>query len=390
MAEKNTRSILESIKNKIGKIDKKDGQLPDDVASQFQYVATNHSEDNSNHEEVVENAQVNEDFSDNSQQESDQNSNDSGGDDLEDDSQESVEVQNPPIEFGKNDIEDYEDKIDFEAPKDAQNNAAQQGSENQFMQDSSSVNEDLQLPDLEVDDLVENLPEVEDDLSLDVAQNNLPEEDLEDELEEGESEEDLEEEELEDDLEVEENLEDELDLDLEEKHDNLEDNSAKDENIYDAELEKLERELEEQEKKSNKNIVESKNNLDLEEPAKEKDIEDELEEELMNFNAPSQDFSKDFASETKNNDGLDFLNNSNQTSSNLIKEETLAKTKDSLNKLIYAKEMTNQINNFSNDIELQKIAIEILEPKLEAWLNDNLPSLVEEIVRQEIAKITNK
>ena len=36
------RSILESIKNKIGKIDKKNNQLPDDVASEFEYVATNH------------------------------------------------------------------------------------------------------------------------------------------------------------------------------------------------------------------------------------------------------------------------------------------------------------------------------------------------------------
>ena len=55
-----------------------------------------------------------------------------------------------------------------------------------------------------------------------------------------------------------------------------------------------------------------------------------------------------------------------------------------------AKNLVNSVGKFSQDETLTKIAMNLMEPKLEKWLNDNLPSLVENIVREEIEKIVPK
>jgi len=71
----------------------------------------------------------------------------------------------------------------------------------------------------------------------------------------------------------------------------------------------------------------------------------------------------------------------------LLKEEVIYQANNSLRKLAEAKNLVTQINNFADDEILVKIAMNIMEPKLEKWLNDNLPNLVEDIVRKEIEKI---
>ena len=75
---------------------------------------------------------------------------------------------------------------------------------------------------------------------------------------------------------------------------------------------------------------------------------------------------------------------------NLIHEEVAYQANNSIKKLIEAKNLVNSVNNFVHDQVLTKIAVNLLEPKLEKWLNENLPNLVEEIVKQEIEKIVPK
>jgi len=75
---------------------------------------------------------------------------------------------------------------------------------------------------------------------------------------------------------------------------------------------------------------------------------------------------------------------------NLIHEETIYQANNSIKKLVDAKNMIKNVNNFAHNDILNKIAISLMEPKLEKWLNENLPQLVEEIVKQEIDKIVPK
>ncbi len=78
-------------------------------------------------------------------------------------------------------------------------------------------------------------------------------------------------------------------------------------------------------------------------------------------------------------------------SHSLIHEETIYQSTNSIKKLIEAKDIVKKINeSFGNNELLNKIAINLMEPKLEKWLNENLPNLVEEIVRKEIEKIIPK
>ena len=86
----------------------------------------------------------------------------------------------------------------------------------------------------------------------------------------------------------------------------------------------------------------------------------------------------------KNNAVLEKINY------NLIHEETIYQASNSMKKLMEAKNLVNNIGNFARDETLTKIAINLMEPKLEKWLNDNLPSMVENIVREEIEKIVPK
>jgi cell pole-organizing protein PopZ len=45
------------------------------------------------------------------------------------------------------------------------------------------------------------------------------------------------------------------------------------------------------------------------------------------------------------------------------------------------------MEEMANQVDIEKIAIEAMMPKIEEWLNNNLSELVEKIVREEISKI---
>lgn len=74
----------------------------------------------------------------------------------------------------------------------------------------------------------------------------------------------------------------------------------------------------------------------------------------------------------------------------LIYNSTVMQTTESIKKLIDAKNVVAGISSFSQSPALSELAVQLMEPKLERWLNDNLPHVVEKIVREEIKRIIPK
>jgi cell pole-organizing protein PopZ len=116
-----------------------------------------------------------------------------------------------------------------------------------------------------------------------------------------------------------------------------------------------------------------------------------INEEILldkNINNIQQNNSKNIELNIENNDAdkvvLEKINY------NLIKEEAVYQASNSMRKLMEAKNLVNNVGKFSQDETLTKIAMNLMEPKLEKWLNENLPLLVENIVREEIQKIVPK
>jgi cell pole-organizing protein PopZ len=80
----------------------------------------------------------------------------------------------------------------------------------------------------------------------------------------------------------------------------------------------------------------------------------------------------------------------NNNMGNGIYDSTLRQVGDSLRKLVDAKNVVSGISTFSQGPAFVELATHLMEPKLEKWLNEHLPDLVEKIVREEIKKIIPK
>ncbi len=74
----------------------------------------------------------------------------------------------------------------------------------------------------------------------------------------------------------------------------------------------------------------------------------------------------------------------------VLDEATVKQTTDSVKKLLDARNVVSGIANFSQSPVLAELAMQMLEPKLEKWLNENLSQMVETIVREEIKKIVSQ
>jgi cell pole-organizing protein PopZ len=74
----------------------------------------------------------------------------------------------------------------------------------------------------------------------------------------------------------------------------------------------------------------------------------------------------------------------------VLDESTVKQTTDSVKKLLDARNVVSGIANFSQSPVLAELAMQMLEPKLEKWLNENLSQMVETIVREEIKKIVSQ
>jgi cell pole-organizing protein PopZ len=74
----------------------------------------------------------------------------------------------------------------------------------------------------------------------------------------------------------------------------------------------------------------------------------------------------------------------------LLQDHVISQSKNSIQKLIDTKSMVNGIANFMQSPYPIEIAVQLMEPKLEKWMNENLAQIVEKIVKEEISKITPK
>ena len=95
------------------------------------------------------------------------------------------------------------------------------------------------------------------------------------------------------------------------------------------------------------------------------------------------------------NDHLTNANNENhnyqvQTTKPILHEEVIMQSTNSIQKLLDTKEMISGISKFMQSPYPIEIAVQLMEPKLEKWMNENLSSIVEKIVREEISKIIPK
>lgn len=474
MAEKNTLSILESIKQKMIKFDEKEPQKSAVFeGDEFEYVAPE-----SNHlNEELEDSTSEEEKSDDITT-TEKTPNKSAIDFIDDD----LELEETP-KTNENDDFLFENDDEHIEPR------------KPFLQHEEEMepaeSDDLNLDDLESKDEKENIETVKEDLdNLDL------EEDLDDGLDFDEDDDNLEnsdampespvvdsetvvEDKIESNDSPDQNMDldekDDLDLDFEEDEkatDNLDLNDDDQETEIKNELddldldedddmdfnEKLEVNTENQ--PATEDMLETENHQDAENSL---DTDEEIlstEEETTSQQMPKQELDEDLEEEdnfgdinldldddidmeaspikseaTSNQEkfkpmsGEDFLNsninlgdeeetleekpqltnneeftklpNSSNTSKipslrefpdqSLLHNETLHDTSQSIRKLIDAKNIVRGIKNFSHDGgSFNELAVQLMEPKLEKWLNENLPNLVEQIVREEISKIVPK
>ncbi len=71
----------------------------------------------------------------------------------------------------------------------------------------------------------------------------------------------------------------------------------------------------------------------------------------------------------------------------VINSEIASKVANSIHNLQSAKEMVGKVESYVKGDLLSNVAFDLMKPKLEQWLNDNLPGLVENVVREEIKRI---
>ena len=76
----------------------------------------------------------------------------------------------------------------------------------------------------------------------------------------------------------------------------------------------------------------------------------------------------------------------------IISESVAKQTKDSIKELIHSIPKKQQFLQspspaFKSGETIEDMVLAILTPKLEQWVNENLPEMVEKIVREEIKKL---
>lgn len=84
------------------------------------------------------------------------------------------------------------------------------------------------------------------------------------------------------------------------------------------------------------------------------------------------------------------LNYQPQVSKPLVNEDVIIQSATSVQQLLNAKTLMSGINDFMQSPYPLEIAIQLMEPKLEQWLNENLSQIVEKVVRDEIKRIMPK
>ena len=126
--------------------------------------------------------------------------------------------------------------------------------------------------------------------------------------------------------------------------------------------------------------------LDEEESEEEPTEEDENEEHLSEENNEEDlNVEDDEDEQTTTAEIVESERYENKQS--LLKQEVIDSASQSINKLITASNIAKSMEEMANQVDIEKIAIEAMMPKIEEWLNNNLSELVEKIVKEEISKI---
>jgi cell pole-organizing protein PopZ len=187
------------------------------------------------------------------------------------------------------------------------------------------------------------------------------------------------EEELEEEIEEEEGVKEEME---EEEVEEIHEEEIHEEEIHEEEIEEEIEEDDEDEELHEEEIEEEEvHEEEVEEEVHEEEIEEEEVEQPQLAAASLIDSSTDAAPNNK------YRAQDQQ----LLSEHTISRTHDSIKRLMNAHNAVSSVSSFSKNSEaLSDIALNIMEPKIEDWLNRNLPSLVENIVREEIKKILPK
>ena len=131
------------------------------------------------------------------------------------------------------------------------------------------------------------------------------------------------------------------------------------------------------------------NEINLDNLEQNQDIENSIEDQ----------YEEQYNEIDENDNQLEELDNMKNTyveqvqdeeKKSMIYESTLARTSKALEKLTNAKNIIGKASNFTQSDEMLKIAAQIMEPKIERWINSYLPDIVEKIVQEEIKKIVPK
>jgi len=130
-------------------------------------------------------------------------------------------------------------------------------------------------------------------------------------------------------------------------------------------------------------------------PENEEDLnteeEDSMEENENEENSIEEESEEDFDLKDKEGEQTEIAeiveNEKYENRQSLLKQEVMDSASQSINKLITASNIAKSMEEMANQVDIEKIAIEAMMPKIEEWLNNNLSELVEKIVREEISKI---
>ncbi len=157
-----------------------------------------------------------------------------------------------------------------------------------------------------------------------------------------------------------------------------------DDNLDDLDLDNLD-DIEEEAQATNKSLEEESTQQDI---AADADLDDFNLDEEMNSSAP-QTTESNTINQTENN----LSNPINKNT--MISENAAQKATDSIKELIGSipkkqQFLSGQSPAFKSGEIIEDMVAGILAPRLEQWLNDNLPSMVEKIVREEIKKLVPK
>ncbi len=412
MAEKNTLSILESIKQKMIQFDQKDSKKTSSFSGdEFAYISPEKNNLNKTTEENAAPAQENQAL--NKDSELDHNDQKKSAVDLadEEDHEENPFISNPLTQDNDDFLFEDDDEIVETQKKSFLQHDVPESEENKLEVDNKKK-EEISKPEVEVkkeeifsipskapiENKVENqsLPKDEDDLDLDDLDLD-EDEDPKPEVKKYDSQShDLGFDEDEDFLTLEDEDED-LDIDkLEEigpepKIQEAVNNFDEDEDLDIDELEEFRPEPKKQEaithfdkddffdiKKSEDKDFLSDIDLDSEDEVLEEKKPEPEKQEFKQMSTVSS--VSNVSSISVKKDKLD---------QSLISEETLQQTTSSIKKLIDANNVVHGMKSFSNpnNSAFNELAVQLMEPKLEKWLNEHLSNLVEEIVREEIKKI---